>query len=148
LLWTQSNAAPGVSEALDRWSYTLAAGDFDADGFADLAVGAPNEGLAAGLLVGEATILRGYANGLLPSGVQLWNQNAPGVPGADEQGDEFARALATGDFDGNGHADLAIGAPRESTEAFGDGAEWVLYGFLFADGFELGTTARWSAHFP
>jgi hypothetical protein len=24
----------------------------------------------------------------------------------------------------------------------------VLYGFLFGDGFELGTTASWSAHFP
>lgn len=41
-----------------------------------------------------------------------------------------------------------IGAPRESVVASGDGAEWVLYGSLFADGFDNGSTSRWSAVAP
>ncbi|MCF6202517.1 MAG: integrin alpha [Methylococcaceae bacterium] len=34
--------------------------------------------------------------------------------GANEQGDEFSNALATGDFNGDGIDDLAVGAPGES----------------------------------
>ena len=46
-----------------------------------------------------------------------------------------------------------IGAPRESTVAVGDGAEWVVYGessspVLFSDGFESGGTGAWSDTVP
>ena len=147
-MWTESTAGLGATEAGDRWSWALAAGDFDADGFADLAVGAPREGLGALAWVGQITILRGYPDGVTGSGGQLWHQDSAGVPEDNEQGDEFARALAVGDFDGRGHADLVAGAPRESFEAFGDGAEWVFYGSLFADGFATGNASRWSLVSP
>ncbi|HLF56586.1 MAG TPA: hypothetical protein VI942_07050 [Thermoanaerobaculia bacterium] len=42
-------------------------------------------------------------------------------------------------------ADLVIGAPRLDREGgLADvGGEMVLYGALFADGFEIGSTQRW-----
>ncbi|MEO7794305.1 MAG: hypothetical protein ABIV06_05975, partial [Thermoanaerobaculia bacterium] len=59
-----------------------------------------------------------------------------------------------GDFDGNGHDDLAIGAiyvdgtivpGSPSTNA---GAVYVLYGALFSDGFESGNPGGWSESVP
>ncbi|HEV8578387.1 MAG TPA: hypothetical protein VGX68_04835 [Thermoanaerobaculia bacterium] len=144
-MWTASGAGLDPSETGDEWGRTLAAGDFDHDGYADLAIGAPYETLASGPRTGQVTILRGSSGGLTSTGGQLWHQDFLGVPDSNEQGDEFARALAVGDFDGNGHADLVIGAPRESTTHYGNGAEWVLYGFIFGDGFETGNTGQWEA---
>ena len=61
----------------------------------------------------------------------------------------YGSALATGDFDGNGSADLAIGGPlREVGDAGGAGAVAVVYGQLFVDGFESGDTLLWSTLLP
>jgi hypothetical protein len=144
-MWTASGAGLDPSEAGDEWGHVLAAGDFDHDGYADLAIGAPYETLGSGPRTGQVTILRGFSGGVTPTGGQLWHQDSVGVPDSNEQGDEFARELAAGDFDGNGHTDLVIGAPRESTTAYGNGAEWVLYGFVFGDGLETGNTSQWQS---
>ncbi|OEV25562.1 hypothetical protein AN219_25635, partial [Streptomyces nanshensis] len=40
-------------------------------------------------------------------------QNSPGVPGVNEEGDEFGKALAAGDVNGDGYADIAVGVPGE-----------------------------------
>jgi hypothetical protein len=50
----------------------------------------------------------------------------------------------TGDFDASGFADLAVGVPFNDVGGSNAGAAFVLYGALFADGFELGTVQRWS----
>jgi hypothetical protein len=142
-IWTSSSTNPGSSENSDFWGWSLAAGDFDADGYADLAVGAPGETISFDA-VGEVTILRGHPDGLT-FWEQVWNQDSLGVPDANEDGDQFGRTLAVGNFDGNGHSDLLIGTTRESTAASADGAEWVLYGYIFADGLETGNTSRWQA---
>jgi hypothetical protein len=141
---TQTGTTLGDSEGGDVWGQALAAGDFDRDGYADLAVAAPGEYLESYAAVGELTVVRGFPTGLTKDGGRCWQQNKPGVPDTNEPGDLFGRALATGDFDANGYADLAIGGPGESTGAFShNGAEWVLSGYLFADGFELGDTSAW-----
>jgi hypothetical protein len=103
--------------------------DFNNDGFADLAVGAPFESIGGIVAGGAVSVLYGTPTGLATSGSQLFTQNSPGVVGVAEEGDAFGRALAAGDFNQDAVADLAIGAPGEEVGgAVGSGAINVLYG--------------------
>jgi FG-GAP repeat len=83
--------------------------DFNDDGFADLAVGVVGENLGAISNGGAVNVLYGSATGLTGAGSQLFTQDSSGVPGVAEPGDGFGDALAVGDFDGDGFADLAVG---------------------------------------
>jgi hypothetical protein len=97
------------NEAHDRFGAAVAAGDFDADGWADLAVGAPGESLDDEPSAGAVYIYRGSPTGVWAE--RVLDQSGLGFA---EQGDELGSALAAGDLDGDGHADLAIGAPGEA----------------------------------
>jgi disulfide bond formation protein DsbB len=123
--WHQNS--PGVTdeaEEFDHFGSALAARDFNEDGFADLAVGVPFE--SAG---GAVNVLYGSTTGLSAAGDQLWHQDSPGVKDAVEAGDEFGRALAAGNLNGDGFADLAVGVPLESVGAISAaGAVNVIYG--------------------
>lgn len=102
--------------------------DFDADGYADMAVGVPNEDIRGKNNAGAAQVLHGSANGVTNRD-QLWHQDSKGVQGAVERGDGFGAALTSDDFDGDGYADLAIGIPYEDIrKAKNAGAVQVLYG--------------------
>ncbi|MCC6624836.1 MAG: FG-GAP repeat protein [Deltaproteobacteria bacterium] len=104
-----------------RFGAALAVGDFDGDGFDDVAIGAPDH---AG---GMVQILDG-SPGALTLGARL-DQATTGRPGDDEPGDAFGAALAVGDFDGDGFDDLAIGVPFEDRPSALDvGAVTVVYG--------------------
>lgn len=116
-VFDQSNPSevPGTAEDGDRFGFALAAGDFDGNGYADLAIGAPFEDLSGSTDAGHVSILYGHAGGLDPA----WKTNQINQPVANglsaaEPGDHFGFALAVGDFDNNGRADLAIGAPGEA----------------------------------
>nr|XP_030112176.3 integrin alpha-IIb [Taeniopygia guttata] len=76
-------------------------GDLDKDGFGDVAVGAPQGGDSGS---GQVFIFRGQSEGLAPVPTQLLNSPFPG-PAAFG----FALRGAT-DLDGNGYADLLVGA--------------------------------------
>ena len=103
--------------------------DFDNDGFADLAVGVPREGVGTAELAGAVNVLDGSANGLSGAGSQLFVQGGGGVSDAAEPFDFFGNALAAGDFDNDGFIDLAIGVPGEDIGTIADaGAVNVLYG--------------------
>jgi len=151
--WTQQRSdVPGVATANNDFGIALAAGDFARDGAFDLAIGIDGQDVGHGPFEGVVVVLHGNQSASFTAGNEMWRQGADGLPGAGEQGDAFGRKLGIGDFDGNGFDDLAIGAPRESTVAFGNGAEWVVYGtwppLPFADGFETGNASRWAARFP
>jgi FG-GAP repeat len=109
-LFTQVGSAV---EDGDRFGYALAAGDFDNNGFADLAVGTPFEDVGSTVNAGAISVLPGSAGGLTATGGRLFTQ----VGSAPEPADLFGAALAAGDFDNNGVADLAVGAPFESVGA-------------------------------
>jgi subtilisin family serine protease len=131
-LWQQGAAGVlGAAEAGDRFSDSLASGDYDGDGIDDVAIGAPGEDVGAIVDAGAVNVLYGSLSGLTGVGDQLWQQGAAGVLGAAEAGDHFSDSLASGDYDGDGIDDLAIGAPQEDVGAIVDaGAVNVLYGSL------------------
>jgi FG-GAP repeat len=87
----------GAIESDDEFGGTLAAGDFNNNGFADLAAGAPFEDVAGLLNAGAVSVLYGSAGGLTTAGGQLFTQNSPGVPGGAEDDDLFGDALVSGD---------------------------------------------------
>jgi len=120
----------------DHFGDALAAGDFDGDGFVDLAIGVPDEDVGAVVDAGTIHAIYGGASGLGAGAEQTFHSNLPaGMPDSPNTGDAFGRALASGDFDGNGTDDLAIGMPGEGlgTEAQA-GAVTVLYGLDRATG--------------
>jgi FG-GAP repeat len=103
--------------------------DFNNDGAADLAVGAPTENVGAVEAAGAVNVLYGSVGGLTGVGSQLFTQDTPGVGSTAEQFDFFGETLASGDFNDDGFTDLAIGAPNETVgTAQGAGAVNVLFG--------------------
>jgi FG-GAP repeat protein len=104
---TQADAGAS-DEAGDQWGAALAAGDFNKDGFTDLAVGAPGEAVGS-IESGGISVFPGSASGLTTG--QGFTQETGG--GANEAGDKFGAALAAADFNGDTFADLAIGVPGE-----------------------------------
>jgi hypothetical protein len=106
-LFTQVGSEP---ETGDTFGDALAAGDFNNDSFADLAVGAPFENAFTTVDAGAVSVLPGSAGGLTRTGGQLFTQ----VGSEPETEDFFGAALAAGDFNNNGFADLAAGAPFEN----------------------------------
>ncbi len=117
-LFTQDSPGVGsIAEQIDIFGFALAAGDFDNDGFADLAVGVPFEDVGAVQEAGAINVLPGTAGGLTGTGSQLFTQDSPGVGSIAEQDDDFGFALAAGDFDNNGFDDLAVGVPFEDVGA-------------------------------
>jgi hypothetical protein len=79
----------GLAEAGDEFGELLASGDFNHDGFADLAAAAPAEDVGAVSEAGAVSVLPGSGSGLTSSGGRLFTQNSPGVPGTAEAFDWF-----------------------------------------------------------
>jgi hypothetical protein len=129
LLHQDSSGVAGAAEPGDFFGSAVAAGDFNGDGYDDLAIGAPGEDLSPGVDQGVVHILFGDVGGLTTSGNQLWNQDSSGISGVAEDGDHFGASLAAGDFDETGDWDLAIGIPDENVSSTASaGAVAVLYG--------------------
>ncbi|MGV9455820.1 FG-GAP and VCBS repeat-containing protein [Streptomyces sp. NPDC003635] len=95
----------GASKTVAAW--TAAIGDFDKDGYGDIAFGRPDSHDGKGSVL----VWRGTSAG--PSGSAMYNQASSGVSGSPEADDNFGYALSAGDANGDGYADLAVGVPHE-----------------------------------
>ena len=71
----------------------MTGGDFDGDGFDDLAIGVPGEDIGAIEDAGSVNVLYGSGAWLTATGDQLWHQAKVGVQGGAEAGDQLGFSL-------------------------------------------------------
>ncbi|MEU6274259.1 FG-GAP and VCBS repeat-containing protein [Streptomyces populi] len=105
-----SPGVPGAAENGDLFGAATASGDFDADGYSDLAVSSPLEDVGEDTNGGVVQILWGSARGL--AGGSTVPDPAPA------EHDRFGASLAAGDFDGDGRTDLAVGTSSSTLYTF------------------------------
>ena len=129
--WIDQNK-PGIGdsvEVLDQFGIAATCGDFNNDGYDDLAVGANGEGIGTKWNAGAVSVIYGSSSGLNTETSDFLHQDQPGVGGSSELDDYFGESLAAGDFDGDGYEDLAVGIPGEDVGSTQDaGAVQIFYG--------------------
>jgi len=100
--------AHDTSEPGDRFGHATASGDFNADGFADIAISAPGEDVGPLTDGGSVFIFYGGTDTLRPAFRPIGaDRISPALP----NGANFGHALTVGEFEGDEYHDLAIGAP-------------------------------------
>jgi hypothetical protein len=103
---------------------SAAAGDINDDGYDELVTGEEGSPGSGGLV----SIRYGGEDGLTDLADEL-TQDSPGIPGTAEEGDGWGTDLSVADSNGDGHADIAVGAPGEDIGTVPDaGAVWVIRG--------------------
>ncbi|MFD8818438.1 FG-GAP-like repeat-containing protein [Streptomyces sp. NPDC059627] len=117
----------GLLTALPAATATAApsglSGDFNGDGYRDLAIAAPVAKVSGKSGAGYVAVVYGTKNGLDTTRRQIISQATTGVPGNPASGDYFGDRLTTGDLDGDGYTDLVVGVHSErigTTDSYGN----------------------------
>jgi hypothetical protein len=91
--------------AIDEFGAALATGDFDQDGYTDLAIGVPNSNVGGRVNAGAVQVIYGSSAGLVAADNQHWSQRGGWV---DNEGD--GTGVYTGDIYGGPEDDDRFGA--------------------------------------
>ena len=135
--WSQSSGGINDNpEGGDGFGSSMVHGDFNGDGYDDLAVGIPGEDVGTKVDSGAVAVIYGSSAGLKTSAAgdgtgrtdQLWHQNVADMDETAEAGDSFGHSVAAGDVNGDGYDDLVVGVPNESQGTADSGAVSVIYG--------------------
>ncbi len=128
-LTTTGFRIPGESAEDSSGTWMNAAGDVNGDGYADLIIGAPNAS-GEGLYSGRSYVVFGKGTAFDPE-VPLWSldgNNGSRLSGASAyDGSGFSVATA-GDVNGDGFADVIIGANWSSPNGNQSGSAFVVFG--------------------
>lgn len=121
---------------------SLASGDFNGDGYGDLAVGIEKLEVDAEEVSGSLVVLYGSAQGLKAADSQYVTHQSLKEPGFFGSDDRFGWVLAAGDFGRGSASDLAISSAAEGA----GGSVHVVYGS--ASGLSLTDGQVWSRATP
>ena len=126
-VYTQADLDMLLTGTSDSYfAYDIAAADLDGDGHQDLLIGTYDEEDSAGDEVGATFLVYGPM-----SGDYSFSGDEDARIYGTTSGDDFGVSnTAEGDLDGDGYADLVIGAPNNDDEATSSGAVYFAYGPL------------------
>jgi hypothetical protein len=134
-VWSQaSTGIIGDTQEGGRFGDDWAAGDFNGDEYDDLAIGEWGATVDRSVTdhradAGMVHIIYGGDNGLaVGNGYQRIHRESTGVPGNAAVNDQFGRAVASGDLNGDSTDDLVIGCPRCDVGATNSGAVYAFAG--------------------
>ena len=130
----QADGIPGSAESGDQTGATIAIGDIDNDGVDDLVVGSPTEDIGSRRDAGMVSVVYGPIGG--GSRSTSFSQSGS-LGGSAEAGDRVGSSVSTGDHNGDGHADIVVGAAGEDIGSLSNAG--LLHLVFGADG---GTGAR------
>ncbi|WP_406475400.1 FG-GAP and VCBS repeat-containing protein [Streptomyces sp. NBC_01615] len=134
-----SGLTPGPTTTLTIWhgglGPTATVGDFDKDGYGDIAIGLPDSNKGRGAV----TVWHGTSSG--PTTSRTFTQDSAGVSGSPETDDNFGYAVSAADTNGDGYADLAVGVPHEDVNGLADQGGIQL--FRGGSGGLTGTRSSW-----
>ncbi len=123
-------------------------GDFNGDGFSDLAIGIPGLNVGDVQEAGGVLIIPGANAGLDPSRRTLITQASPGVADTPEEEDGFGVSLTAANLGRGREDDLVVGVPAEDIVGgiYDGGQVHILYGT--SQGLDLRSGQVWRQNSP